>query len=261
MNGRREQGAGKLMGIGRKVELSVFPLLNLMRKEGLGEPHAVFAGGERYVSPRFSAEVERAVQQELADAGLGERRDLTEFLDLVNVVQQANVEYYGWVTTTDEAYSVLVASHGRAAVLVVRSGERVRFEPCDLDRMVETLVWRLPDVGVAQGEAFSVLHNDFHAPRGRTDGGVMRRTAPARPEGARRLDALLKTERITVAKLYAAKRDVNGVRHRSERWLTVLDTVRGRWALSVAESRRQQWIHVAPGTQQYISDRVLELAR
>ncbi len=245
----------------RKVELSVFPLLSLVKKERLGEPHAVFAGGERYVSPRFAEEAERAVRQDLAEAGLGEPRDLTEFLDLVTVVQQADIEYYGWVTTTDEAYSILVAAQGRTAVLVVRSGERVRFEPCDLDRMVETLVWRLPDVGVARGEAFSVLHSDFHAPRGRTDGGVMRRTAPARPEGARRLDALLKTERITVAKLYAAKRDGNGVRQRSERWLTVLDTAQGRWAVSVTESRRQQWIHVAPGSQQYIADRVLELAR
>lgn len=249
------------MRTGRKVELSVFPLLSLMQKESLGEPHAVFAGGERYVSHRFSAEAERGLRSDLADAGLGERRDFDEFLDLVNVVQQASVEYYGWVTTTDEAYSVLVAAHGRAAVLVVRSGERVRFEPCDLDRMVETLVWRLPDAGVAQGEAFAVRHADFHAPRGRGGGTVMRRSAPARPEGARRLDTLLNAERRTVAKLYAAKRDMSGVRQRSERWLTVLDLVDGRWAVSVSQVRRERWINVAPGTHQYIGDRVLELAR
>ena len=249
------------MRTGRKVELSVYPLLSLMQKEDMGEPHPVFAGGERYVSPRFAKEAERAVQQELRDAGLGERRDHGEFLDLVGVVQHAHLEYYGWITTTDEAYSVLVASRGRAAVLVVRSGTRVRFEPCDLDRMVETLVWRLPDVAVARGEAFSVPQADFHAPRGRSDGGVMRRSTPVRPEGARKLDALLKLERVTVAKFYAAKRDAAGVRHRSERWLTGLDTVEGRWALSVSQARRQEWIHVAPGTHQYVGDQVLELAR
>lgn len=249
------------MRTGRKVELSVFPLLSLMQKENLGEPHAVFAGGERYVSPRFSAQAERVVRQELADAGLGERGEFDSFVDLVNVVQRASVEYYGWVTTTDETYSVLVASHGRNAVLVVRSGERVRFERCDLDRMVETLVWRLPDVGVAHGEPFSVRHSDFHAPRGRAEGSVMRRSSSARPEGARRLDALLKGQRVTVAKLYAAKRDMNGVRQRSERWLTVLDLVDGRWALSVAQVRGERWINAAPGTHQHIADRVLELAR
>ncbi len=249
------------MRTGHKVELSVYPLLSLMRKERMGEPHPVFAGGERYVSPRFAEEAERAVRQELRDAGLGERREYGEFLDLVSVAQRASLEYYGWVTTTDEAYSVLVASHGRSAVLVVRSGERVRFEPCDLDRMVETLMWRLPDVGVARGEPFSVPQADFHAPKARTDGGVMRRSAPARPEGARRLDALLKLERIAVAKFYAAKRDPSGTRQRSQRWLTVLDTVEGRWALTVAQARRQEWIHVAPGTHQYLGDRVLELAR
>jgi hypothetical protein len=249
------------MRTGRKVELSVYPLLRLMRKEDMGEPHPVFAGGERYISPRFAEEAERAVQQELRDSGLGERRDYREFLDLVGVVQHADLEYYGWITTTEEAYSVLVASRGRAAVLVVRSGTRVRFEPCDLDRMVETLVWRLPDVGVARGEAFAVPQAEFHAPKGRADGGVMRRSMPARPEGARRLDTLLKKERVTVAKFYAARRDESGTRQRSERWVTVLDTVEGRWALTVSQVRRQEWIHVAPGTHQYVGDRVLELAR
>jgi hypothetical protein len=249
------------MRTGRKVELSVFPLLSLMQKENLGEPHAVFAGGERYVSPRFAEQAARVVQQELADAGLENPGDYGSFLDLVNVVQRASVEYYGWVTTTDEAYSVLVAAYGRSAVLVVRSGERVRFERCDLDRMVETLVWRLPDHGVAYGEPFSVRHSDFHAPRGRAEGSVMRRSSSARPEGARRLDALLKAQRTAVAKLYTAKRDMNGVRQRSERWLTVLDLVDGRWALSVAQVRGERWITAAPGTHQHIGDKVLELAR
>lgn len=75
------------------------------------------------------------------------------------------------------------------------------------------------------------------------------------------LDALLKAQRVAVSKLYTAKRDMNGVRQRSERWLTVLDLVDGRWALSVSQVRGERWIHAAPGTHQYIGDRVLELAR
>lgn len=246
------------MRAGHTVELSVFPLLTLMQKENLGEPHAIFAGGERYVSPRFAGEAERVLRQELADAGLGERADYLEFVELVGIAAWAGIEYYGWVTTTDEAYAVLAAASGRSAVIVVRSGERVRVERCDVDRMIESLVWRLPDVAVGHGEAISVRHADFHA-RGRADGSVMRRSAAARPEGARRLDALLKAQRLAVTKLYAAKRDLNGVRQRSERWLTVLDLVDGRWALSVAQGRGERWINAAPGTPQLIASKLVEL--
>jgi hypothetical protein len=231
-----------------------------MHKENLGEPHAVFAGGERYVSPRFAAEAERMLQQELSDAGLGSRSDYLDFVELVNVVQRSAIEYYGWVTTTEEAYTVLSASFGRVGVLVVRSGERVRFERCDAERITESLLWRLPDVGVARGETFSVRHKDFHAPRGRAEGSVMRRSGATRPEGARRLDNLLTVQRLSVAKLYAAKRDSSGARERSERWLTVLDLVDGRWALSVTSSRGERWINAAPGTQDVIGARLGELA-
>jgi hypothetical protein len=246
------------MRAGRSVEISVYPLLSLVQNENLGEPHAIFAGGERYVSPRFADQARRVLRQELDAAGLAGRGDYLDFLEQVGVVQRAGIEYYGWVTATDEAYAVLVAAAGRSAVTVVRSGERVRFERCAPDRMVESVLWRLPDVGVARGDSFSVRHADFHA-KGRAEGSVMRRSAAARPEGARRLDALLKARRLSVAKLYAAKRDVNGVRQRSEQWLTVLDVVDGRWALSVAHGRGERWINAAPGTPQLIGAKLVEL--
>jgi len=248
------------MRTGRAVEISVFPLLSLIQKENLGEPHAIFAGGERYVSPRFAAEAERVIQQELKDAGLGERGDYLDFVDLVGVVQRANLEYYGWVTTTDESYGVLAAAYGRNSVVLVRSGEHIRFERCDLDRMIERLVWRLPKTEVARGDSFSVRHADIHAPHARVAGSVMRRSAAARPEAARRLDALLDARRAAVTKLYAAKRDNRGVRQRSERWLTVLDLVEGRWALSVAQARQERWVYAAPGTSRVVEERLLELA-
>jgi hypothetical protein len=249
------------MRTGRAVEISVLPLFSLIQKENLGEPHAVFAGGERYVSPRFAVEAERVIQQELKDAGLGERGDYLDFVGLLGVVQRANIEYYGWVATADESYGVLAAAAGRNAVVLVRSGEHIRFERCDLDRLVEGLVLRLPDIAVARGDSFSVRHADMHAPRAKVAGSVLRRSAAARPEGARRLDALLDARRAAVTKLYVAKRDGSGVRQRSERWLTVLDLVDGRWALSVTQTRQERWIYAAPGTSQVLGDRLLELAR
>jgi hypothetical protein len=148
---------------------------------------------------------------------------------------------------------------------VVRTGESVRFERCDVDQVMATLVLRLPEISVGQGDPISVGHDDFHAPRSRTPGNVLRRAAArpdrARPDGARRLDALLDAQRLHVTKLYAAKRDDRGVRSRSDWWITVLDLVEGRWALSVAQRRHEKWIDAAPGTPQLIAEKLVALAR
>jgi ESX secretion-associated protein EspG len=245
-------------GAGRTVELSILPLLGVIRQEGLGPPHAMFVGGERYVSARFTEQAARALRQELAAAGLGERPDYLEFLDSLTVVQQAEREYYGWVTGVDLTYSVLVASVGRVAVTVVRSGDRVVVERGDVDRMVDDLVCRLPDVRVADGEPIAVRATEFDV-SGRGRGTVMRRSGSARPEAARRLDGLLGTRRVSVAKLYAARRDDEGTRVRAERWLTVLDLVDGRWAVSVSQVKGQRWLHAAPGTDQHLVGRLVEL--
>jgi ESX secretion-associated protein EspG len=242
------------------VEISVSPLFSLLQKENLGEPHTLFAGGERYYSPRFAAQAEKVIQRELADAGLGDKRDYLDFVDMVTVAQHATAEFYGWVIGVEEDYGVLVASLGRQAVRLVRTGEVVRFERCDPERMIGALVERLPDIAAGRGDSISIGHAEFHA-KSRAPGSVMKRAGTARPEVARRLDALLLAQRRNVTKLYAAKRDANGVRQRAERWVTVLDLVDGRWTLSVAESKRQKWINAAPGTPALIADRLVELAR
>ncbi|WP_208297611.1 ESX secretion-associated protein EspG [Actinophytocola oryzae] len=236
------------------------PLFSLLQKENLGEPHTIFAGGERYFSPRFSRVAAEVFRRELAEAGLGNEADYLDFVDMVGVVQRATTEFYGWVTGVDEHYGILVASHGRHAVSLRRSGDSVSFERCDAERTLDTLVANLPDVPAGQGDAISVSHADFHA-GSRAPGSVMRRSSAARPEAARRLDALLDVRRRFVTKIYAAKKDDQGVRTRSSRWVTVLDLVDGRWVLSVGQSRQERWIRVAPGTPRLISDRLSELAR
>jgi EspG family len=248
------------MRAGRAVEISVSPLFSLLQKENLGEPHTIFAGGERYFSPRFRAVADQVLQEELAEAGLGDKEDYLDFVDMVNVAQRASTEFYGWVTGVGENFGVLVASYGRKAVSLVRFGDNVCFERCDVERMAERLVSRLPEVPVVRGDAISVNHAEFHA-KLRASGSYMRRAAGARPDGARRLDALLDARRRFVTKIYAAKKDARGVRTRSDRWVTILDLVDGRWALSVNETRQEKWINAAPGTPQLISDKLAELAR
>jgi hypothetical protein len=249
------------MRSGRSVELSVFSLLSVLDKENLGEPHVVFAGGERYVSPRFADVAAQVLQQDLRAAGLGERDDYLEFVDLLGLVQRAGVEYYGWVTAAEESYSLLAAIAGRSAVFVVRRGERVAFERVEPAGILKLLAYRLPDVRPAVGDSFAVSHVDFHA-KARAQGSVMRRAAIARPEVARRLDALLAAPRVSLAKLYSAKRVAGGERVRAAQWLTVLDLARdGRWVLSVGERRGQKWINAAPGSDEVVVARLEELAR
>ncbi|MFL6119887.1 ESX secretion-associated protein EspG [Actinophytocola sp.] len=244
------------MRAGRVVEISVSPLFSVLGREDLGEPHTVLAGGERYYSPRFVGD--GVVRRELEEAGFGDERDYRELVDLVRVVQRATAEFYAWVAGADGEYAILAAAWGRRGVCLVRHGDSVRFERCAADRLAEALVSRLPDSAIGRGEPITVSHAEFHA---RQKGGLMRRPAQARPVEARRLDALLDVRRVHVAKVYAAKRDDAGDRQRSQRWVTVLDLVDGRWALTVSRARQQDWISARPGTPAVLAEKLGELAR
>jgi hypothetical protein len=243
------------------VELSVLPLISLLRRENLGDPHAVFAGGERYVSPRFADEAADQLRRELAGAGLGGRESLYDFVDELALVQRASTEWYGWVTGDNENYAVLAASAGRRAAVVVRLGERVRFEAVEPDRLVEAFVHRLPAMRPAAGEPISVLAAEFDARGERQEGSIMRRSGSGRPDGARRLDSLLREPRLGGAKLYAASRDRAGVRGRSAEWLTVLDVASGRWVIYPTLGRGERAINAVPGTPHTLAAKLTELHR
>jgi hypothetical protein len=242
----------------RTVELSVFPLISLIRNKNLGDPHPIFAGGERYVSPRYADEAERLLRDELTEDGLGRRDALDEFVDALTLVQRASSEYYGWMSSGEQRYATLVAGSGRRAVAVMRAGDRVTVERADADRLVEELVYRLPDVRTGAGESISVLAETFGA---RQAGAVLRHSKSARPEDARRLDALVREPRLGGAKLYAARRDQNGDRHRSREQLTLLDLTVGRWLVYPTLGRGERAINAMPGSPQLIATKLTELRR
>lgn len=245
----------------RAIELPVLPLVGLLRRENLGDPHAIFAGGERYVSPRFADEAAALLRRQLAEAGLGDHHALDDFVDRLALVQRAAAEFYGWVSATDGDYAVLTASAGRRAVTVTRTGDTVRFEPADPDRLVEAFVQRLPEVPAGRGDSVSVLATEFASRGGRQAGSIMRRSGSGRSDQARRLDALLKEPRRGGAKLYAAARDRAGVRTRSAEWLTVLDLTGGRWVVYPTLGRGERAINAVPGTPQLLATKLGELAR
>ncbi len=251
---------GDTMRGGRVVELSVLPLMSLLRRENLGDPHAIFAGGERYVSHRFADQAADELRKELAGAGLGDRDALREFVHTLSLVQRCGTEFYGWVDGA-ERYAVLVASLGRRGVAVVRTGDRVRFEAADPDRLVEDLVRRLPDMRAGTGEPVSLPATELGRRAGRRPDSIMRRSGSGRSDAARRLDVLLHEPRLGGAKLYAAARDRTGVRRRSAEWLTVLDVLSGRWVIHPTLGRGERAVTAVPATPRVLAAKLDELRR
>lgn len=247
----------------RAVELSVYPLTRLLRKENLGDPHPIIAGGNTYVSPRFENEVERALRDALNAAGLGDRDEMDTFRGRLALVHRAQTEFYGWVSTKEGSYAVLVAASGRQAVVLTRVGEQVQIAKADPNLLVETLIRELPDVPAGRGDSISVREADNESASSRPAGGsVMRRAGgPRRPEQARQLDELLNAPRIGLAKLYAARRDQYGDRVRSRDWITVIDLpTHGRWLVYPTLGRGERAINAIPGTPQLLATKLTELA-
>jgi hypothetical protein len=241
------------------VELSVRPLIALIHKENLGDPHPVLAGGEEYVSHRYAREAERSLRTELTDAGLADRSRLADFTGMMSIIQTARTEFYGWVAGNGDTYAALVAANGRNAFALTRHGDRVRFRRVEVDRLAEALVERLPEVPPGRGESISVREAEVTRSG---PGQVMRRASgPARAEQARRIDALLRAPRRGVAKLYAAQRDDTGNRVRSREWLTLLDLPEGRWAVYATTGRSERAVNAVAATPALVATRLTELQR
>jgi hypothetical protein len=236
------------------VELSVTALTSVIRQENLGQPHTVLAGGDRYLSPRFRSQAHPELRDELARAGLDE-----DFRDTLALVQYARVEYYGWITTAAGSVAALVAVSGRAAVLLVRDGDRVTFDRVDPDRAVASLIRRLPEVPAGRGESITVPAGDYTTASAEPT-GYLRQPETARSADTRRLDALLRAPRLGGAQLYAAGRDRTGNRHRARECLSVLDIAEyGRWAVYATAGRGARAVNAVPATPQLLATKLEEL--
>lgn len=171
------------MRAGRSAaELPVHPLISVLTRENLGDPHPVLAGGEGYVSHRQVPEADQWLAAELAEAGLSDRDRLADFTGMLSIVQRARTEFYGWVTTHGETYSVLVAAHGRNAFALTRRGDQVAFRRISPDRLAEALLERLPNTPPGRGESISV--NETEITRSGPRPVLRRASGPTRSEQA-----------------------------------------------------------------------------
>ncbi|MDQ3578455.1 MAG: ESX secretion-associated protein EspG, partial [Actinomycetota bacterium] len=184
------------------------------------------------------------------------------FYDTLSLLQRATVEYFGWIQDAKGPYSVLVAAAGRSGVLAERIDDKVTFERIDPDRLVDSFVFRLPNVPVGRGIPITTRATDYVGPTSQDVGGFrMSHTKPTQPPEARRLAELMRAPRVGGGKLYAAKRDHRGTRVRSANWLNVVDIAQqGRW-LVYTTGRGEQSINAVPGTPQTIGTKLIELHR
>jgi hypothetical protein len=231
---------------GLAVELAVHTLVGLIHEENLGDPHPVFAGGEQYASHRFAGD--NGLRAELAGAGLTGRGELADFTGMLSIVQRARTEFYGWVTSHDDTYAVLVAAHGRNAFALTRRDDRVVLQRVSADRMVAALLDRLPDVPPGRGESISVSEAEVTGPR-------------PRGEQARRLDTLLRAPRLAITKLYAARRDEGGRRVRGQGWVDLVDLAEGRWLVHTTANRGERVVNAVVATPAVVAAKVGGLVR
>ena len=237
----------------RSITLPLTAIVRLLQRDNLGEPHVVLAGGERYYSPRFKEENDRALREQLGDV------DTNDVYDALSLIQHADTEYYGWVDAGAGDEAILLAGLRGNGIMLIRSGDHVTVQRTGADRLAESLVAQLPGTPAGRGESISIRADEYGK---RQTGSRMQAARSSRPHGVRRMEALLAAPRFGGGKLYAAIRDDEGRRVRSTDWVTYLDIEDyGRWLIYAADGRGERSVTAVPGTPDRFAAKLYELAR
>lgn len=232
------------------MHLPLTTLIAAIDMAGLGEPHVVLAGAERFISRRVRHESDRIVRDQLAEAGLMDGDRLTDdFIGTLTVIQRGTVEYYGWVTGVEVNYALLAAARGSDAVVLKRTHESVHVERPKPKDLLATFLARLPDARPARAAPIFV-------PQTEQKRGLMVANRPSMKDDRVRLVTLMKEPRTSGSMLYSAKRDHTGTRRRSSRWITVVDAQSGRWLIHVTPDGA---VNVVPGTHKALTEKLVTL--
>ncbi|EHR62930.1 hypothetical protein SaccyDRAFT_4109 [Saccharomonospora cyanea NA-134] len=207
------------------MELSVGALAAAAEREGLGPLHLSLQPEPMWYPREERDSLRSALDGELADAGLVDRRGRLDpdFLDLLPVLTAASLEYYGWVSQDGTTWSALAASRGILGVLAVRRGDRVTLTAVDHTELPSALVGALPEVGPGGGSRWVVRVDDMREGLERThhDRSVARVIAE--------IAKVMERPVASGGELYVADRDPAGNRRTLRTPLRFVDTDWGRY--------------------------------
>ncbi|MEU3273769.1 ESX secretion-associated protein EspG [Saccharomonospora sp. NPDC006951] len=220
------------------MELSLHTLLAAMRWAGCGEPHLIFAGGNRYLPPAADDRLKREMLSELTGLGLADGTGLEpDFEHVLRIIDRPYTEYYAYLRAHEQHYGVLVAVQASSAVVASHHAEWVRLDIVADEDLPSVLVSRLPPVTPAEFTPFSVAAHDY----------------PGYRLEARWLDRILTAPQFGMGHLHAARRTKNGNRTRAKRPVSYLDTEYGRVGI---ERDTSDYLTVFPGEPGRLASRL-----
>lgn len=233
--------------------VELLTLLMVFRRETRQRPHLVLAGGDRHFPVSERDRVHELLHAELNQLGLADGPELVpEIRHVLDVLQHAEVEYFGWVQHEDERFALLAAGIGEEALLLSRAGDEVRLSPFHVEHpgeLVAHFIERLPDLPGAQISPFTIAEAELPRADGPTPHAVE----------AQRMDELFTLRRSGGGQLYTAVRDRAGERHQSPDKLDYLDTSAGRVLSYFTESAGVRELNIAPGSPERLAGKLVEL--
>lgn len=196
-----------------------------------------------------------AAYRELGQMGLFDRREPSPaFIDSLTVLCTADVEFYGFVATTDRQYTLHVAARGQDAVFAALAGEEVLLRPGHPQSLVSELLAELPEARPAGGRTMSAPEADIQPMSERSQ------ATGAAPRGdARRLIELLTQPHQAAGKLHTATRiGVDARRVYSTDPIGFVDTEQGRWLTYATGADGARHVTAAPGRTEAITNKLHE---
>jgi hypothetical protein len=240
------------------VELSLNTFFAALSWAKCGEPHLIFAGGERYIPPSAQATVNGEAYEELSNLGLVNGNMLTEdFEHTLHVLNNADHEYFAFTRAGDNSHNLLTAISGKFAVTAGHYRECVWIEPSLRENPAESLITNLPDFPAAQFTAFSLTQkewHDLHADQNPDQNRYSPTPVPTR--AARKLQAFTQQDCHGLAEIHSSHRKSNGGKEHATNSLAYLDTDAGRVGIQTTGRENNKYINVFPGEPRQLMNRL-----
>ncbi|HEX3779063.1 MAG TPA: ESX secretion-associated protein EspG [Pseudonocardiaceae bacterium] len=220
--------------------------------------------------------VGRAALDELAGNGLIVGRDDVheDLVEALRLLARPTDEFYGWFVRADgSVLSGLVGVHQQKAVLAVLENDRVWLSPVAPGTPAQALVGVAPRVAPVHAKSITVPANEFALPkepvRGRrrddfeASGSLLQGGMPSGLQvDVEKLRALVSEPDQGRAQLFAAVRDRNGRRRKSDRPIYYLDNQDGRWMLHfTTQQGGEPWLTAAAGSPEALTHALYDARR